>query len=73
MAGDKYMPEMHLNQPGFTYSGCRPFMKNKEKTEKFMQIGNLFTEMSLIKLVFSTIWLMVNQRIRQKGLNQTEF
>ena len=22
LAGEKYMPEMHLNQPGFTYSAC---------------------------------------------------
>ena len=30
LAGDKCMPEMHLNQPGFTYSACGPFTKNKE-------------------------------------------
>ena len=29
LAGDKFMPEMHLKQPGFTYSGCGPFTKNK--------------------------------------------
>ena len=34
------MPEMHLKQPGFTYSACGPFTKNKEKIEKFMQTGN---------------------------------
>ena len=34
------MPEMHLNQPGFTYSACGPFTKNKEEIEKFMQTGN---------------------------------
>ena len=28
------MPEMHLRQPGFTYSACRPFAKNKEKNTK---------------------------------------
>ena len=27
---DKYMPEMHLKQPGFTYSVCGPFTENKE-------------------------------------------
>ena len=37
---DKFMPEMHLKQPGFTYSACGPFTKNKEKIEKFMQTGN---------------------------------
>ena len=40
LAGDKFMPEMHLKQPGFTYSACGPFTKNKEKIEKFMQTGN---------------------------------
>ena len=34
------MPEMHLNQPGFTYSACDPFTKNKERIERFMQTGN---------------------------------
>ena len=32
------MPEMHLRQPGFTYSACRPFTKkerNKERIQKF--------------------------------------
>ena len=28
LTGDKFMPEMHLKQPGFTYSACRPFTKN---------------------------------------------
>ena len=35
LAGDKFMPEMHLRQPGFTYSACGPFTKNKERLEKF--------------------------------------
>ena len=34
------MPEMRLKQPGFNYSACGPFTKNKERTEKFMQTGN---------------------------------
>ena len=34
------MPEMYLKQPGFTYSACGPFTKNKERIEKFMQTGN---------------------------------
>ena len=40
LVGDKFIPEMHLNQPGFTYSTCGPFTKNKERTEKLMQTGN---------------------------------
>ena len=41
LEGYKFMPEMHLKQPGFTYSACSPFTKNKKKKiEKFMQTGN---------------------------------
>ena len=40
LAGDKFMPQMHLKQPGFTYSACGPFTKNKGRIEKFMQTGN---------------------------------
>ena len=40
LAGDKFMPEMHLRQPVFTYSVCGPFTKNKERIKKFMLTGN---------------------------------
>ena len=40
LAGDTFMPDMHLKQPGFTYIACCPFTINKEKIEKFMQTGN---------------------------------
>ena len=40
LAGDKFLPEMHLKQPGFTYSTCGPFTKNKERIQKFKEIGN---------------------------------
>ena len=40
VTGDRFMPEMHLKQPGFTYSACRLFIKKKERFEKFMQTGN---------------------------------
>ena len=40
LVGDKFMPEMHLKQPGLTYSACGPFTKNKERIEKFMQTAN---------------------------------
>ena len=38
--GDQFMPEMHLKQPGFTYSACHPFNKDKERIGKFIQTGN---------------------------------
>ena len=31
------MPEMHLKQPGFTYCACGPFIKNKERIQKFKE------------------------------------
>ena len=37
LVGDKYMPEMHLRQPGFIYSACGPFSKNKERMQKFKE------------------------------------
>ena len=37
LAGDKIMPEMHLRQPGFTYTASGPFTKNKEIIQKFKQ------------------------------------
>ena len=42
LAGNKFMPEMHLKQPRFTYSACGPFTKDKERIEKFMQTGNTY-------------------------------
>ena len=40
LAGDKFMPEMHLKQPGFTYSACGPFTKNKERIQTFKETGD---------------------------------
>ena len=37
LAGDKFMPEMHLRQPQFVYSACGPFTKNKERIQKFKE------------------------------------
>ena len=37
LAGDKFTPEMYLKQPGFTYSACGPFPKNKERIQKFKE------------------------------------
>ena len=37
LAGDKCMPEMHLKQPGFTYSAWRAFTKTKERIQKFKE------------------------------------
>ena len=63
LAGDTFMPEMHLKQPGFTCSACGPFTKNKERTQKFKETRDfifqtIFTKMNMIKLAFNIIWYM---------------
>ena len=40
LSGDTFMPEMLLKQPGFTYSACGPFTKNKERIQKFKEAGD---------------------------------
>ena len=40
LAGDKLMPEMHLKEPGFTYSACGPITKNKERIQKIKETGD---------------------------------
>ena len=35
LAGDKFMPEMHLRQPPFVYSACGPFTRHKERIKEF--------------------------------------
>ena len=40
LPGDKFRPETHLRQPGFTYSAGGPFTKNKERIQKFEQTGD---------------------------------
>ena len=65
LVGDKFMPEIHLKQPGFTYNACGPFTKNKERIEKFMRTGNtdFIYKSELVKLVFNMMWLMGSQEI----------
>ena len=37
LVGEKFMPEMHLRNPGFTYSACGPFIENKERIQKLKE------------------------------------
>ena len=39
LAGDKFMPKMHLTQPRFVYSACGLFTKNKERIQKIKETG----------------------------------
>ena len=40
LAGDKFMPEIHLRQPQFTYSACGPFTKHEQRIQKFKETGD---------------------------------
>ena len=40
LVGDKFIPQMHLMQPRFTYSGSGPFTKNKDRIQKFKETGD---------------------------------
>ena len=55
LAGDKFTPDMHLKQLGFTYSagGLKAMKELKNLYKQELQI--LFTKMILIKLVLSMI------------------
>ena len=65
LAGDKFMPEMHLKQPRFTYSACGPFTKNKERIAKFMAKGNtnFIFKNELDKACFQWLMAIENQNI----------
>ena len=62
---DKFLPGMHLKQPGFTYSAFGPFTEIKERIEKFMQTGNtnFIYKNELDKACFQKIWRMAKQKI----------
>ena len=40
LIGDKFMPEIHLRQPKFTYSACGPFTRHEERIQKFKETGD---------------------------------
>ena len=40
LAGDRFIPEMHLRHSGFTCSACEPFTKSKERIQKFKETGH---------------------------------
>ena len=33
LTGDKFVPELHLRQPGFTYSAYGSFTKHRERSK----------------------------------------
>ena len=58
LAGDKFRPELHLKQPGFTCSA-----KQEIQTIKKQEIQTILAKMNLIRLVFNMIWFMEISKI----------
>ena len=48
LTGDKFMPGMHLRQPGFIYSAYRPFTKSRERIQKFKESGDYQNELDIV-------------------------
>ena len=40
LAGDKFIPGIHLKQSGLTYIACGSFTKNKERIKQFEEAGD---------------------------------
>ena len=60
LAGDKFMPEMHLKQSGLLIVLVDHLQKSKK------DLKNSKTKTNLIRLVFSMTWLMVILKIEQE-------
>ena len=60
LAREKFMPEMHLKQSGFTYSACGPLTKIKERIQKIKKTRDTkyIYKSELDKFVLSMIWFM---------------
>ena len=60
LAGDKFMPQMHLIQIEFTYSACGPFTRNKQRIQRFMETGDTNQGSEFSKKSFKK-WLKDNK------------
>ena len=71
LAGNKFMPEMHLRQPQFTYSACEPFTKHKQRIQKFKETGdtNYIYKNVLDKVLLMMLHILII-KILQKELLQ---
>ena len=67
LAGDKFMTETYLKQPGFTYSAYELFTKNKVRTQKSKEAGDSWYtsqhELDKAKLILQKVIL---QTLRKK-------
>ena len=41
LTGDKFMPKLHLRQPGFIYRACGLFTKHRKRVQKLIEISDL--------------------------------
>ena len=75
LARDKFMPEMHLRQPGFTYSVCEPFTKNKERIQKFKETGDSrYTINEIVnKFLLAHYTFMLEMHFRETGFAYSVF
>ena len=75
LAGDTCMPEMHLKQPEFTYSTCRPFTKSKERIQKFKETGdtNYIYKNNLDKVCFQHDMAFGDFKVLKKEQLLTKF
>ena len=74
LAGDKFMPEMHLRQPQFTYRTCHLLSINQEfKSLQKLEIHTIYIKMNLIKLVLLMMHPIRIVKILQKELLQLQF
>ena len=72
---DKFMPELHLKQPGFTYSACGTFTKHRERIQGFRETGNLnhLYRNELDKACFAHDAAYSGSKDLEKRLFQTKF
>ena len=41
LSGDKFIPELRVRKPEFTYSASGTFTKHRERIQKFIETGNV--------------------------------
>ena len=70
LAGDKFMPEIHLRQPQFTYSACGPFTKHEQRIKKFKETGDTNYQIRLVLFMMQHILIV---KILQKEPLQIKF
>ena len=75
LAGDKFMPVIHLRQPQFTCSACGPFTKHEQRIQKFKETGdtNYIYMSELDKACFTHDAAYSDRKILQKEPLQINF